>query len=179
MGGLCGKPSSPEGERRESPKSRQGALVLSRGNSGKRVESFRAKDKRENGDARVGYIDKRTNSSRRVRDEQSEKKKTQLVDSIPASISSAAQAELIAAGWPSWLVAAAAESIKGWIPRRADTFEKLEKVSISNTRPLLMYLEIILMCFLCVKDLCTLQINNIDYGCLSIIAFYIIFLAVD
>uniref|UniRef100_A0A164W7G2 Protein kinase domain-containing protein n=1 Tax=Daucus carota subsp. sativus TaxID=79200 RepID=A0A164W7G2_DAUCS len=128
MGGLCGKPSSPEGERRESPKSRQGALVLSRGNSGKRVESFRAKDKRENGDARVGYIDKRTNNSRRVRDEQSEKKKTQLVDSIPASISSAAQAELIAAGWPSWLVAAAAESIKGWIPRRADTFEKLEKI---------------------------------------------------
>ncbi|KAK1388883.1 putative serine/threonine-protein kinase [Heracleum sosnowskyi] len=131
MGGVCGKPSSAVEEGRESPKLRQankGAAVVSRGNSGKRVESFRAKDGRENGDGRVGYVDKRTNSSRRVRDEQSEKKKSQLVDTIPRGISSANEAELIAVGWPSWLVGAAGESIKGWIPRRADTFEKLEKI---------------------------------------------------
>lgn len=34
----------------------------------------------------------------------------------------------IAAGWPSWLTAVAGEAIKGWLPRRADSFEKLEKV---------------------------------------------------
>jgi hypothetical protein len=38
------------------------------------------------------------------------------------------QAEQAAAGWPTWLSAAAAEAIHGWIPLRADSFEKLEKV---------------------------------------------------
>lgn len=31
-------------------------------------------------------------------------------------------------GWPSWLSAVAGDAIQGWIPRRADTFEKLDKV---------------------------------------------------
>lgn len=37
--------------------------------------------------------------------------------------------EQVAAGWPSWLSAVAGEAISGWTPRRADTFEKLDKVS--------------------------------------------------
>ncbi|XP_068660763.1 probable serine/threonine-protein kinase At1g54610 [Aristolochia californica] len=36
--------------------------------------------------------------------------------------------EQVAAGWPSWLSAVAGEAIKGWTPRRADTFEKLDKI---------------------------------------------------
>lgn len=36
--------------------------------------------------------------------------------------------EQVAAGWPSWLSAVAGEAINGWTPRRADTFEKLDKV---------------------------------------------------
>ncbi|KAL8162795.1 hypothetical protein V2J09_014284 [Rumex salicifolius] len=36
--------------------------------------------------------------------------------------------EQVAAGWPSWLSAAAGEAINGWIPRRADSFEKLAKI---------------------------------------------------
>lgn len=36
--------------------------------------------------------------------------------------------EQVAAGWPSWLSAVAGEAISGWTPRRADTFEKLDKV---------------------------------------------------
>ncbi|KAJ4973592.1 hypothetical protein NE237_006766 [Protea cynaroides] len=31
-------------------------------------------------------------------------------------------------GWPSWLSAVAGEAIEGWTPRRADTFEKLDKI---------------------------------------------------
>ncbi|XP_057972590.1 probable serine/threonine-protein kinase At1g54610 [Malania oleifera] len=31
-------------------------------------------------------------------------------------------------GWPSWLVAAAGDAIQGWTPRRANTFEKLDKI---------------------------------------------------
>ncbi|XP_056162773.1 probable serine/threonine-protein kinase At1g09600 [Syzygium oleosum] len=34
----------------------------------------------------------------------------------------------VAAGWPSWLTAVAGEAINGWVPRRADSFEKLEKI---------------------------------------------------
>ncbi|KAK1567985.1 hypothetical protein Q3G72_019000 [Acer saccharum] len=38
------------------------------------------------------------------------------------------EGEQVAAGWPSWLAAVAGEAIKGWIPRRANTFEKLNKI---------------------------------------------------
>nr|GME05472.1 probable serine/threonine-protein kinase At1g54610 [Ipomoea batatas] len=36
--------------------------------------------------------------------------------------------EQVAAGWPAWLSEVAGEAINGWIPRRADTFEKLDKI---------------------------------------------------
>ncbi|RRT74820.1 hypothetical protein B296_00030908 [Ensete ventricosum] len=36
--------------------------------------------------------------------------------------------EQVAAGWPAWLSHAAGEAIKGWTPRRADTFEKIDKI---------------------------------------------------
>ncbi|XP_008223102.1 PREDICTED: probable serine/threonine-protein kinase At1g54610 [Prunus mume] len=36
--------------------------------------------------------------------------------------------EQVAAGWPSWLSAVAGEAINGWTPRRADSFEKLDKI---------------------------------------------------
>lgn len=35
----------------------------------------------------------------------------------------------VLAGWPSWLTAVAGEAISGWIPRRPDSFEKLDKAS--------------------------------------------------
>jgi len=38
------------------------------------------------------------------------------------------QGEQVAAGWPSWLSAVAGEAINGWVPRRADTFQKIDKV---------------------------------------------------
>ncbi|KAI3703674.1 hypothetical protein L1987_73866 [Smallanthus sonchifolius] len=36
--------------------------------------------------------------------------------------------EQVAAGWPAWLSAVAGEAINGWVPRRADTFEKINKI---------------------------------------------------
>ncbi|XP_026378458.1 protein IMPAIRED IN BABA-INDUCED STERILITY 1-like [Papaver somniferum] len=36
--------------------------------------------------------------------------------------------ERVAAGWPSWLSVVAREAIYGWIPLRAESFEKLEKI---------------------------------------------------
>ncbi|KAG8638940.1 hypothetical protein MANES_14G082300v8 [Manihot esculenta] len=38
------------------------------------------------------------------------------------------EGEQVAAGWPAWLSAVAAEAIQGWVPLKADAFEKLEKI---------------------------------------------------
>lgn len=38
------------------------------------------------------------------------------------------QGEHVLAGWPSWLSSVAGEAIQGWVPRRADSFEKLDKI---------------------------------------------------
>ena len=50
-------------------------------------------------------------------------------------VPAAAAAEQLAAGWPPWLVAVAGEALRGWAPRRADTFEKLNKVGGSPPLP--------------------------------------------
>ncbi|CAL0316587.1 unnamed protein product [Lupinus luteus] len=38
------------------------------------------------------------------------------------------QGEQVAAGWPSWLTAVCGEALSGWTPRKADTFEKIDKI---------------------------------------------------
>lgn len=44
------------------------------------------------------------------------------------SVTNGERAARVIAGWPSWLVSVAGEAINGWIPRSADSFEKLEMV---------------------------------------------------
>ncbi|XP_050384117.1 probable serine/threonine-protein kinase At1g54610 [Argentina anserina] len=39
-----------------------------------------------------------------------------------------ARGEQVAAGWPPWLTAVCGEALNGWIPRKADTFEKIDKI---------------------------------------------------
>jgi cyclin-dependent kinase 12/13 len=38
--------------------------------------------------------------------------------------------EHVAAGWPAWLVNVAPKAVEGWLPRRANSFEKLAKVKL-------------------------------------------------
>ncbi|XP_024930919.3 probable serine/threonine-protein kinase At1g54610 [Ziziphus jujuba] len=45
-----------------------------------------------------------------------------------ASIPNGVEGEQNAAGWPSWLTSVAADAIEGWLPRQADSFEKLDKI---------------------------------------------------
>ncbi|KAF2598030.1 hypothetical protein F2Q68_00010293 [Brassica cretica] len=52
----------------------------------------------------------------------------QQPSNVISSVPHRAESELIAAGWPSWLTSVAGEAIKGWIPRHAESFEKLEKI---------------------------------------------------
>ncbi|KAH9621405.1 hypothetical protein KSS87_012539, partial [Heliosperma pusillum] len=47
---------------------------------------------------------------------------------VSGAISKAIEGEMVAAGWPNWLAAVAGEAINGWVPRRADSFEKLDKI---------------------------------------------------
>lgn len=57
-----------------------------------------------------------------------ERRRAPKPDPRLGSFSSRARGEQVAAGWPAWLSAVAGEAINGWTPRRADTFEKIDKV---------------------------------------------------
>ncbi|XP_073312251.1 probable serine/threonine-protein kinase At1g54610 [Primulina huaijiensis] len=137
MGCVCGKASSVIKDSEESPKQRElirktSELRAARAISSKRDESFRLKENLENRSVRIGLIDKKVNGSRRVRDDYYDKKREapETANNFPlvANIPKAVEGEQVAAGWPSWLVAGAGEAIRGWIPRKADTFEKLDKI---------------------------------------------------
>ncbi|KAG6408132.1 hypothetical protein SASPL_131135 [Salvia splendens] len=66
-------------------------------------------------------------------DEESERNKrcdredtsSQLKKHVPRRQS---QGELVAAGWPVWLTTVASEAIDGWVPLRADAYERLDKI---------------------------------------------------
>lgn len=48
--------------------------------------------------------------------------------SRPLNLPKQWRGEQVAAGWPSWLSEACGEALSGWIPRQANTFEKIDKV---------------------------------------------------
>ncbi|OIV91943.1 hypothetical protein TanjilG_23204 [Lupinus angustifolius] len=79
------------------------------------IENGGGNQKEEGG----GGEEKRTRSSRR----RSSKPNPRL-SNPPGHV----HGEQVAAGWPSWLSKVAGEAINGLIPRRADSFEKLDKI---------------------------------------------------
>ncbi|KAK7272540.1 hypothetical protein RJT34_29198 [Clitoria ternatea] len=137
MGGICCKPSAIE-DSKESPRERLSSkgvsdLRVSRGTSSRREEAYRVKDRYDNNDGRTALIDKQGNGSVRVQADSFERKREKMeyvVAQHPGigSVPKALEGEQVAAGWPSWLAAVAGEAIKGWLPRRADSFEKLDKI---------------------------------------------------
>lgn len=138
MGSACCKPSAIE-DSRESPRERLSSKTLSdlrvpRVTSSRREEGYRVKDRLDNNDGRAMLIDKQVNGSVRLHGEKFERKreKAEFIVSMHhpglGSIPKAMEGEQVAAGWPAWLAAVAGEAIKGWLPRRADSFEKLDKV---------------------------------------------------
>lgn len=77
----------------------------------------------------------------------------------PGSIAGQAVGDQVAAGWPQWLSEVAGEAIKGWTPRRADSFEKLAKVI---DPPLILFFP--LLTFVTLLLLCPIQIGQGTYS---------------
>ncbi|KAJ7981473.1 Protein kinase-like protein [Quillaja saponaria] len=140
MGCICSKVSAvedtQEGLTKILPSSRKGssdvkALQL---NSWRRDEGVGAKDKLDKGDVKFSLVDKKANNSLKLFDGHTEKKikNKPEVTSVDhpglGRVPKATEGEQVAAGWPGWLSAVAGEAIKGWVPRSANTFEKLEKI---------------------------------------------------
>lgn len=90
----------------------------------------------ENGRRRMGGRPRR--SSREIRVEREGERKERSVE-VPAPDVGRRKSSTVLAytlknytatneqGWPTWLVAVAGDAIKDWTPRRASTFEKLDK----------------------------------------------------
>ncbi|KAL6199161.1 hypothetical protein ACLB2K_028948 [Fragaria x ananassa] len=137
MGCMYCKPSAIE-DSKESPRERLSNKAASDSQAGRvassrREEAYRAKDRYDSNDGRAMLIDKLSNGAARSHGENYERKreKMEYVTALHPGmgcIPKAAEGEQVAAGWPSWLAGVAGEAIKGWIPRRADSFEKLDKI---------------------------------------------------
>ncbi|KAI3809926.1 hypothetical protein L1987_19529 [Smallanthus sonchifolius] len=140
MGCVCGKPYAIE-DSRESPRVRyvdktSSELRVPRVPSSRREDVYRVKTQSDNSNNNGGsmLINKHVNGSVRLPGDNFERKrdpKESIVSTHhPAlgSVPRATEGEQVAAGWPPWLAVVAGEAIKGWVPRRADSFEKLDKI---------------------------------------------------
>ncbi|KAK4779384.1 hypothetical protein SAY86_006912 [Trapa natans] len=136
MGCVCCKPSAIE-DSKESPRvpsKTSSDLRASREGLSRREEARHSKNRYSNlSDGRGISIEKQTNRSVRLHAdtfERNREKMEHVVAQHPAIgiIPKASEGEHVAAGWPPWLAAVAGEAIKGWLPRRADSFEKLDKI---------------------------------------------------
>lgn len=73
--------------------------------------------------------EKEKEKSRELRKGASQKKTAAVASLSVAQHGRMTEAELSAAGWPSWLTAVAADAIDGWVPLKAEAYERLDKVT--------------------------------------------------
>ncbi|WCJ32183.1 Protein kinase superfamily protein [Euphorbia peplus] len=138
MGSICCKPSAIEDSKESSPRERLSTKIssdlrVSRATSSRREDAYRVKDRYDSNDGRAMLIDKHSNGSVRMHGDNVVDRKRDKMEYVAqhpgmGTIPKATEGEHVAAGWPSWLAAVAGEAIKGWLPRRADSFEKLDKI---------------------------------------------------
>lgn len=141
MGCICSKTSAVEDSREglraklSSSSKRTSELNVSRLNSSKRDEGVWTKNVLDGSDVKVSLIGKKASGSVRLYDDQIGEEKIEKPELTVLShpglgkVPKAIEGEQVAAGWPAWLSSVAGEAIKGWIPRSANTFERLYKVS--------------------------------------------------
>ncbi|XP_010545831.1 PREDICTED: probable serine/threonine-protein kinase At1g54610 [Tarenaya hassleriana] len=134
MGCVCCKPSAIEDSKESPPRerlsSKSAAEVRASGavTSSRREESLRTKERSDGTSVRPVLSDKQGNPPMRFRGEDFNRKGERMAKIAMGSIPKATEGEHVAAGWPPWLAAVAGEAIRGWVPRRADSFEKLDKI---------------------------------------------------
>ncbi|XP_074290414.1 putative serine/threonine-protein kinase At1g54610 [Silene latifolia] len=127
MGCVCCKPSAIE-DSKESPRRRDDHLRKTNSNN----------NYNNGGDEKVLLIDKQQQQQQQHQsvfggiNDSGRKPRREIpvrVESpLSGRITKVVEGEQVAAGWPTWLAAVAGEAIKGWVPRRADSFEKLDKI---------------------------------------------------
>ncbi|KAL3693945.1 hypothetical protein R1sor_007596 [Riccia sorocarpa] len=135
MGCACGKPSSPTRDITEKPTSIQTTTSGSQrppSGSLKKVDpvpvnngSSEKPPENEPRNPRTSHKPQHQPNGVPEGDERRQPRRQPEVPRLPPQ---STQGETIAAGWPAWLSAVAGDAIKGWIPRRADSFEKLDKI---------------------------------------------------
>lgn len=94
-----------------------------------------------NSSRKLGDVTKKTDNKVEVGNEEAPKEEKTDGSQLPRSVKKKSRSnprlsnppnhvrgEQVAAGWPSWLSDVAGPALNGWIPRRADTFQKLDKV---------------------------------------------------
>ncbi|KAM7270946.1 hypothetical protein ACFE04_030160 [Oxalis oulophora] len=145
MGGCMSSKAEPRIEE-DSPRERlqrKGAVDsrVSHASSSKRNETELLEEKSDGGDHGVKsmligekvhgssryYVDQIELQAETIADQIAVKKKNE--DQIAATITKAPEIQQAGVAiWPTWLASVAGEALKGWSPRRASTFEKLEKI---------------------------------------------------
>ncbi|KAJ6693478.1 hypothetical protein OIU85_004265 [Salix viminalis] len=158
MGCIASKENSQDGHRERLSRKGSLDRRVSHVNSLTKDDGVRSKDKSNSGDVKVMLTDKKTRGSRRYHGDriekrpveknmvenhevdafwqtQIEKRKIEVCQDFPVlshpawgKVPKCVEAEQVAAGWPSWLASVAGEAIMGWVPRRANTFEKLDRI---------------------------------------------------
>ncbi|KAJ1692236.1 hypothetical protein LUZ63_008934 [Rhynchospora breviuscula] len=80
-------------------------------------------------------IDDKVGNTNRINDEdvKEEGKLNSSLNSNPnlslrGDVPNGAESEQVSAGWPRWLTDVAGEAVRGWVPRKAESFEKLDKI---------------------------------------------------
>ncbi|KAF7822981.1 putative serine/threonine-protein kinase [Senna tora] len=140
MGCICSKTTAVEDSREglttklSSSNKRSSELNVSRLNSSKRDEGVRTKNVLDGSDVKVALIGKKHTGSVKLLDDQIGENKVEKPELTVLNhpglgkVPKATEGEQVAAGWPAWLSSVAGEAIKGWIPRSANTFERICKI---------------------------------------------------
>ncbi|KAE9620642.1 hypothetical protein Lal_00019313 [Lupinus albus] len=143
MGCICSRSSavedSPEGivNKLSSSSTRTLELSSSQLNSRIKVETVRMKDMlldSHSSDVKVSLVNKKGNGSMKLYDDENGMSRIEIPELAAIDrpsfgrVPKAVEGEQVAAGWPYWLSSVASEAIKGWIPRSANTFERLHKI---------------------------------------------------
>ncbi|XP_051146548.1 probable serine/threonine-protein kinase At1g54610 isoform X2 [Andrographis paniculata] len=135
MGCVCGKPYAID-DSKGSPGERLSNKEVSGLRAPRREDNHGVKDRLDNSsnvnEGRVIVDNKQVNGLARVQGDNFERKREKAEYAVHhprgAMVPRSSEGEQVAAGWPPWLAAVAGEAIKGWVPRKADSFEKLDKI---------------------------------------------------